>query len=67
MSRSQRCHPARRRVDPICDVLAQRGIPFIFTTGYDGNGVPKHSHASAVLQKPYTLELFRAAVETALV
>jgi CheY-like chemotaxis protein len=56
-----------RRVDPICDVLAQRGIPFIFTTGYDGDGVPKPGLAAAVLQKPYAFEAFRAAIETALI
>ena len=57
---------AGERVDPICDVLATRGIPFIFTTGYDGNGVPKARMAAAILQKPYAIEDFRAAVEAAL-
>lgn len=54
------------RVDPVCDVLVRRSIPFIFTTGYSESGLTQKDLAAATLHKPYTVEAVRAAVETAL-
>ena len=54
------------RVDPVCDVLASRNIPFIFATGYSESSITKQDLAAATLEKPYTLEAVRAAMEEAL-
>lgn len=54
------------RVDPVCDMLARRSIPFIITTGYSEGGVAIQKMAAAVIEKPYTLETVRAAIEAAL-
>lgn len=44
------------KIDPVADLLAQRGCPFIFTTGYGRSGIPA-SHANRpVLQKPFRMD-----------
>jgi CheY-like chemotaxis protein len=40
------------RVFPVADVLTARGVPFIFTTGYDGAAVPAHYTGAPRCQKP---------------
>lgn len=42
------------QVFPVCERLADLGIPFVFSTGYGQHGVPEQWQASPVLQKPYT-------------
>jgi DNA-binding response OmpR family regulator len=44
------------RIDPVADLLAARGCPFIFTTGYSISGLPARHAGRAVLQKPFGLE-----------
>lgn len=41
-------------VFPVCERLAELGIPFVFSTGYGQHGVPPQWSASPVLQKPYS-------------
>ena len=44
------------KIDPVADLLATRGCPFIFTTGYGRSGIP-HGHAGRpVLQKPFRMD-----------
>ena len=50
------------RVFPLCEVLAAKGVPFIFTSGYADWGMPKEWDDRPRLQKPYTID----QVETAL-
>ncbi|TPV99901.1 MAG: putative transcriptional regulatory protein pdtaR [Beijerinckiaceae bacterium] len=45
-----------QRIDPVADVLAGRGCPFIFTTGYSISGLPARHAGRVVLQKPFGLE-----------
>lgn len=40
-------------VYPVAEVLAQRGIPFAFVTGYDRESLPAHHGAAAILHKPF--------------
>src|SRR4029077_7504709 len=48
---------------PIADLLADRGVPFLFATGY-GAGILPERHAKAViLHNPDSLEDLRAALE----
>jgi CheY-like chemotaxis protein len=47
---------------PVADILAERGVPFIFATGYGSKGLdPKYSN-TPVLTKPFV----DAELETAL-
>jgi CheY-like chemotaxis protein len=54
------------RVDPITALLKRRGIPVVFATGYGASAVDQ-SHNGPVVEKPYTEDALRAALETALV
>lgn len=38
---------------PVADVLLGRGIPFLFATGYDANGLNQLYPGTPRLQKPY--------------
>jgi DNA-binding response OmpR family regulator len=41
-------------VFPVADVLAERGIPFLFTTGFDAATIlPERFRGTTVLGKPY--------------
>lgn len=41
------------RSDPVADALAACGIPFVFSTGYDGGGIIDAHRDRPVLQKPF--------------
>lgn len=43
-------------VFPVAEMLAGRGVPIVFATGYDRDGLPAAWHGCAILQKPYTIE-----------
>jgi CheY-like chemotaxis protein len=49
-------------VYPIADVLRERGIPFIFMTGYDSSVVPESYEHNRVLSKPFSHQTFSDAV-----
>ncbi len=51
-----------RPVHPVADILAQRGIPFIFVTGYGEAGAGGQFEHRPVLRKPFKLEELRAAL-----
>lgn len=53
---------AGESVYPIVDVLAQRGVRFIFSTGYGAGGIDPSWRDRPVLQKPFT----QSELETAL-
>jgi DNA-binding response OmpR family regulator len=42
-----------QKIDPVADLLAARGTPFIFTTGYGNAGVPSKYSERPILQKPF--------------
>lgn len=44
------------KIDPVADLLASRGCPFIFTTGYGRSGIPNAHAARPVLQKPFRMD-----------
>lgn len=39
---------------PVATALRERGLPFIFLTGYDASTVPSEFRATPVLEKPFT-------------
>jgi DNA-binding response OmpR family regulator len=45
-----------QKIDPVADVLAARGCPFIFTTGYGRSGIPASHSERPVLQKPFRMD-----------
>lgn len=47
----------------ICEMLDARGIPFVFTSGYADWQLPTKWQDRPRLQKPYTLEQVREALE----
>ncbi|WP_213602732.1 response regulator [Pseudoxanthomonas japonensis] len=48
---------------PVADALRERGIPFLFTTGYGQQGMPARFADTPVLAKPYRRHDIQAALE----
>jgi CheY-like chemotaxis protein len=44
------------KVYPVADILTERGVPFVFMTGYGAAGLRASDSGRPVLQKPYPLE-----------
>ncbi len=42
-------------VYPVADLIAGRGLPFMFVTGYGGRGLPDAYRDRPTLQKPFQL------------
>jgi len=53
-----------RRVDSVAEVLRQRGIPFVFATGY--GAAMSGTVAAPVIDKPHTSEKLAEALQRAL-
>jgi CheY-like chemotaxis protein len=47
-------------VFPVADILASRGVPFVFATGYGRAGLRPADAARPVVQKPYSLSELKA-------
>jgi CheY-like chemotaxis protein len=43
----------REMVYPVADALADRGVPFVFLTGYGRDILPERHHDRALLAKPF--------------
>ncbi len=39
---------------PIVDALTARGVPFVFSTGYNKDSMPENYKSFSMLQKPYS-------------
>ncbi len=48
---------------PVADLLAERGIPFLFATGYGRQGLEDRFRACPILQKPFRAAELGAALE----
>ena len=51
------------RVFPLCDMLEANGVPFILTSGYGDWQLPEKLEDRPRLQKPYTMEQVRQALD----
>jgi DNA-binding response OmpR family regulator len=47
---------------PVASILAMRGIPFIFLTGFETQQIPLEFRAAPVLQKPFELDELKEAI-----
>lgn len=50
---------------PVADVLAQRGIPFVFATGYGSSGLKEAYADRPALQKPFVQQALGDAIALA--
>lgn len=58
------CNLRGQSVDEVAAALTERGIPFVFVSGYGRGGLPPSFDAAPVLGKPFTqTELLRLAEE----
>ncbi len=53
-------------VFPVADVLRFRGIPFIFSTGYDFRSLPERFRDSPTLSKPFSYDNFAETLRSSL-
>lgn len=52
---------------PVAEVLAERAVPFIFTTGYgDSGGFPARFANAQIVRKPYVISALADALEACL-
>jgi CheY-like chemotaxis protein len=54
------------RIDPVADLLAERGMPFLFASGYGRGSLPAAHHGRVLLTKPYRKADLRAALHALL-
>jgi CheY-like chemotaxis protein len=57
---------AQRPIDPVAMLLADRGFPFIFASGYGRKGIPEAFRNHVVLQKPFLVKALAQAISEAL-
>lgn len=57
---------AGRRVDEVADLLARRGVPLVFATGYDPDSLPSPYAERIVVPKPYRRSDLQLALGSAL-
>jgi DNA-binding response OmpR family regulator len=55
-----------RTVYPLADLLARRGIPFLFVSGYGFQDIPRRYRNIPLIVKPANLPTFHAAVDALL-
>lgn len=49
---------------PVAGVLRERGIPFVFATGYGAEGMPAEFRGAPVLSKPFAQEQLAEALRS---
>ncbi len=52
-------------ITPVVEILVERGLPFVFASGYGQRGVPDAYRANPTLQKPFQVEALAAALAAA--
>lgn len=57
---------AGERVDTVADLLADRGVPFFFATGYSRTSIPANHRERFVVSKPYMTGDLKAALAAVL-
>jgi CheY-like chemotaxis protein len=49
-------HLDGQEIYPVADILAKRGLPFVFVTGYGERSLPEAYRGRPALQKPFQAE-----------
>jgi CheY-like chemotaxis protein len=49
-------------ITPVAEILVERGVPFVFSTGYDLRGVPEAFRSKPTLQKPFRSDALAQAL-----
>ncbi|KPF79074.1 response regulator [Brevundimonas sp. AAP58] len=57
---------AGRVVFPVASALAERNVPFLFSTGYGEGGLPDDWRGRPTIQKPFTEATVREALQKTL-
>ncbi len=52
-------------ISPVVEILVERGLPFVFATGYGQRGVPEPYRQTPTLQKPFQSDALARAIEAA--
>ena len=52
-------------ISPVVEVLVERGLPFVFATGYGQRGVPEPYRNTLTLQKPFQVDALAQAIDAA--
>jgi CheY-like chemotaxis protein len=47
---------------PVADILAKRGLPFVFVTGYGEHSLPEPYRGRPALQKPFQAEQLKTTL-----
>ena len=53
-------------ISPIVEIVAARGLPFVFVSGYGPEGLPAPFKDKPVLRKPFSITEFAALINSAL-
>jgi CheY-like chemotaxis protein len=53
---------AGQPITPVAEILVERGVPFVFSTGYDLRGVPEAFRSKPTLQKPFRSDALAQAL-----
>ncbi len=52
-----------QEIFPVADILAQRGLPFVFVTGYGEGSLPPNYRNRPSLQKPFQTDRLKSTLE----
>src|SRR5262249_54910716 len=50
-------------VTPVVEILVERGLPFIFASGYGQRGLPEAYRSAPILQKPFQVDALEQAIQ----
>src|ERR1700742_720083 len=53
-------------ISPIAEIVAARGLPFVFVSGYGPEGLPASFKDKPVLRKPFSITEFATLINSAL-
>jgi CheY-like chemotaxis protein len=51
-----------QEIFPVAEILAKRGLPFVFVTGYGEHSLPEPYRSHRTLQKPFEADQLEAAL-----
>jgi CheY-like chemotaxis protein len=51
------------QIYPVADILAKRGLPFVFVTGYGERSLPEPYRDRPALQKPFQIEQLKSTLD----